>query len=574
MAYTKTNWVNGTTPLNETNLNKIESGIKNNDINIGEENYDNTKTYEVGDIVRYNEKIYKCITAITTAENFDISKWEQTNIVEIVQSEKSKIYELIEAISTPIVGEGENITLNDTAEKRFEKFDIEGNSEQEATPSPDYPSEIKTVGSNVNLFDKNTHILVNSFETRVQTDYILLKKGTYTLNFIGADSFYLMIFNENKEKVKETDWTEKNSSFELDNKYYIVITFRKNNNIALNKDEVVNIKLVEGTEVGEYSKYGQGCVKVTKCNKNIFKETYNRKDVTSAYASIVKGECFLEKDKTYVVSFDTTNNGGTVYIGEEFFQYINTYSVKCDGTRKFFTVKARKFGYVIDITVLKTLADTTNAYNISNVMINEYENDTDTEYVEHKSQTYTIPTQQPMRAIGDIRDTFILKENGKWYERHYTYRKIFDGTESFAIKSQTEEYIVFERNQTGKARGFTNIICSHFKTLNSTTEECVRGSTGSSYVYINISKGRLSSMDSDGFKEWLTAQYNAGTPVYVDYVLEEPLDIECTSEQTEILNQIYIKAKSYKGVTHIYSNDAVSPNFYVEAVKDLTTLIK
>lgn len=132
MSYTKTTWVDNTTPINETNLNKIESGIKNNDINIGEENYDNTKTYEVGDIVRYNEKIYKCITAITTAENFDISKWEQTNIVEIVQSEKSKIYELIEAISTPIVGEGENITLNDTAEKRFENFDIEGNSKQEA----------------------------------------------------------------------------------------------------------------------------------------------------------------------------------------------------------------------------------------------------------------------------------------------------------------------------------------------------------------------------------------------------------------------------------------------------------
>ena len=95
MAYVKTNWVDNTTPIDKNNLNKIEQGIENNDINIGEENYDNTKTYEVGDIVRYNEKIYKCITAITTAENFDISKWKQTNIVEIVQSEKSKIYELI-----------------------------------------------------------------------------------------------------------------------------------------------------------------------------------------------------------------------------------------------------------------------------------------------------------------------------------------------------------------------------------------------------------------------------------------------------------------------------------------------
>ena len=31
MAYTKTNWVNNTTPLNATNMNKIEEGIAAND---------------------------------------------------------------------------------------------------------------------------------------------------------------------------------------------------------------------------------------------------------------------------------------------------------------------------------------------------------------------------------------------------------------------------------------------------------------------------------------------------------------------------------------------------------------
>lgn len=191
MSYTKTTWVDNTTPIDKNNLNKIESGIKNNDINIGEENYDNTKTYEVGDIVRYNEKIYKCITAITTAENFDNSKWEQTNIVEIVQSEKLKIYELIEAISTPIVGEGENITLNDTAEKRFENFDIEGNSEQEATPSPDYPSEIKTVGSNVNLLENTAKTqTVNGVTFTVNKDGTVIANGTATaVSFIAINTF-------------------------------------------------------------------------------------------------------------------------------------------------------------------------------------------------------------------------------------------------------------------------------------------------------------------------------------------------------------------------------------------------
>lgn len=34
MAYEPTNWVNGITPVNETNLNKIEQGIKDNADNV------------------------------------------------------------------------------------------------------------------------------------------------------------------------------------------------------------------------------------------------------------------------------------------------------------------------------------------------------------------------------------------------------------------------------------------------------------------------------------------------------------------------------------------------------------
>jgi hypothetical protein len=35
MAYTKTTWVNGETPINADNLNHIEGGIKNNETSIG-----------------------------------------------------------------------------------------------------------------------------------------------------------------------------------------------------------------------------------------------------------------------------------------------------------------------------------------------------------------------------------------------------------------------------------------------------------------------------------------------------------------------------------------------------------
>ena len=46
-----------------------------------------------------------------------------------------------------------------------------------------------------------------------------------------------------------------------------VIIPSKTGYIAIRTSNTAKVKLVEGTEVGEYSKYGQGCVKVTKCNK-------------------------------------------------------------------------------------------------------------------------------------------------------------------------------------------------------------------------------------------------------------------------------------------------------------------
>lgn len=49
---------------------------------IGTENYDNTSSYDIGDYCIYLDKVYRCITAITTAEEFDVTHWERITIVD------------------------------------------------------------------------------------------------------------------------------------------------------------------------------------------------------------------------------------------------------------------------------------------------------------------------------------------------------------------------------------------------------------------------------------------------------------------------------------------------------------
>lgn len=49
--------------------------------------YDNTATYAVGDCCIYNNTLYKCNTAITTAEDFNSTKWDAITITELVNAE-------------------------------------------------------------------------------------------------------------------------------------------------------------------------------------------------------------------------------------------------------------------------------------------------------------------------------------------------------------------------------------------------------------------------------------------------------------------------------------------------------
>ena len=58
-------------------LKEISSYTANKDVI--SDKYDSSKTYSVGDYCIYDDTLYKCKTAVTSAEEFDSSKWEATN---------------------------------------------------------------------------------------------------------------------------------------------------------------------------------------------------------------------------------------------------------------------------------------------------------------------------------------------------------------------------------------------------------------------------------------------------------------------------------------------------------------
>lgn len=43
-------------------------------------------TYNVGDLVFYNNNLYQCTTAVSAPESFDLSKWSATTIADVIAS--------------------------------------------------------------------------------------------------------------------------------------------------------------------------------------------------------------------------------------------------------------------------------------------------------------------------------------------------------------------------------------------------------------------------------------------------------------------------------------------------------
>jgi len=438
-------------------------------------------------------------------------------------------------------------------------------------PNPDYPSEIKTVGSNVNIFDcsKGRHEgTYNGINIRYENDYLVLN-GTSTnvvdiyLCYSGLNDELLNHLNNNYGKYTLSN----NLGFEN----YIQTTSGYKNNVAditendkairafvrmpsqkTYSNEILKIKLVEGTEVGEYSKYGQGSVKVTKCNKNIAKDITYTEQVTK-YSRIIYATYTLIKGKTYYFSFDTDNSGLQVYrqspsaLGLE---SANVYSFTCDGKRKSFYGVASKTK-TITMEVINRLSDSSNTpVTCSNFMISTLE---DISHEPHQEQSYIIPTQQEMLE-GDYFDWDNEEEVHVWEKlvfkgnENWNLDDIYNGIAQFSLSVNAvyiNEYDTVIRTMSNyfKGVGFDSSWL---------IDNCVT-IRKNSRVRIMISKYTT----VEQFKTWLKSKYDEGTPVIVYYKLATPKRLPF-KEQKEIEKELS-HATTYEGTTHIYSTDSISP---------------
>ena len=64
--------------------------------------YSASRTYDVGDICIYDNNLYKCVTAVETAETFDQAKWNKTSFAALHADQEKKISENTQSLTNKL----------------------------------------------------------------------------------------------------------------------------------------------------------------------------------------------------------------------------------------------------------------------------------------------------------------------------------------------------------------------------------------------------------------------------------------------------------------------------------------
>ena len=446
-------------------------------------------------------------------------------------------------------------------------------------PSAEFPSEIRNVGDNGNLYDKdNPNVLdtpidsnglggnvKNTYKTvwipcKPNTTYTVSKKYDATKNrFALAYTSDEPNYSQQVEGYVSNAYTNvmtitTNSTA----KYLIAYVWIAGGSVTY-QEMLDSIKIEKGTQATLDNGHGLGSMEIIICNKNIlnqdlelFQGNYdNNGNVITNPDRRIDKYIFLAKGN-YIL-WSTINNWINVLIYNKNKKLL---SVKNSNTNKEIAFTLDEDGYI------------RFGFNsiVESLKVFQLERNTEkTTSEEHKQQIILFPFKKGQRLMeGDY-----LAEDGI----HHTRKQaVLDGTENWvtltAQKGDNTSYFYCTKTDMKKA---SSIICNQFKNraVWSTDVEGIQSITDN-LIRLRINTSRASTVSE--LEAWLAAQKEAETPVLIEYELAEEEVESYTEAQKEARKQIE-NAKSYEGQTNIFSNNDVSPVFEVTARRDLNAIL-
>ena len=461
---------------------------------------------------------------------------------------------------------------------RFEQYGM--------MPSTDYPSEIKTVGSNVNLFDKdnvnklNAVLDVSSIVANPsgKSFYIKVKSDTaYTISRKIVGSRFVVGTTANLPAAGETIIDRKvnneGSSITLTtskNVNYLVVYYLYNS--SENEEEILdNIKIEKGSVATPYSSCGMGSAEVDVVNKTLL-NIANTEETTKGGITYSIKNGILKLNGTATASFDIQLSKN---IKRKKGKYTHSSSYIQSGLYISFdnlaytmissTVGNKKTFEITEDTTYKTYfiwIDKGTVLSNVEIKLQLEVGDTATDFVEHQSQTAIMPVQQEMLQGDYIEDVehhewgkLVLKGDNVWEKvsNLYQNKTTYFQTQSFDNLLKTEEIIsnYFTKKRLWE-KDVEGIVCDPSRAYS---------------LRIRVNK-TIASTPSE-LNAYLKARYDANDPIVIYYKLANAIDLELTEAQKAVREQ---KLHTYKNVTNINLSDELA-SIDVTYKKDLDTIL-
>ena len=450
-------------------------------------------------------------------------------------------------------------------------------------PSPDYPSELVSVGYE-NLFDISAwvgaNVLINNgVLNNVDANGITITSTandcytrygniptigvepntTYTLSFNKLNntvgSQYVIFFNENDTQLGMVNTSTLTRTFTTpSNCKYIRVRFGIQN--AGLTETFYDIQITKGTQAHSYIPYGKYGIEVKTNGKNLFdkdKEKDNFFYNSGGTTTVSQENTFVNQEiplnNTYTISYSNRVNAASV------FAFVRFVEFNASGTFiKRTSLENNKSTIILDSNTRKVIVSVDtgpNAY-FEDLQI-EKEIVTNPTYEPYKSNTYLYTLDNPLRSIGSIKDLLYIK-NGMLYVDRKIGSVVLDGNEDNWNTEADNAYIAITDAKGNNTKSLSNNFI-YTKTANNLWGYMKFGNVNNNIIFYKaiVEKSNLAS-----FKSWLSTHNTE-----VQYLLNEPY--------TEELGQAQIP-NTYEGITYIDILSNINTNSYLQYRQNKTQL--
>lgn len=449
------------------------------------------------------------------------------------------------------------------------------------SPSPDYPSEIETVGSNENLCNGINQGYYLNFETSLcgllsgnNGLIIPTTGGKYTISTqINQTRYRVACINEKPIEDKTVtaykgvnkDGTSNNITIDTSGYAYLII----------NATDLTKIKIERGSTATPYSPYGMGSVEIDVVNKNLFDIS-----ILNDYATVNGSEFSFDKGilPMKVPKIYGFNNSKKYILSWKFKQFDSSAADNVRGVVLQAFNKDNKLIAELSSNINKNgerKTEVTGLEYISFSYGNEGRNiiydlqieeasekQTEaTQYEPHQSQTAIMPIQQEMLTGDYIKDI----------EHHEWGKLVLTGDETIYTASYDRFYIVGVSNLEYSNLKDINVVSNYFLQHSGeafTTADNIIFTLPGNAESIFFRSSKFSTVEE--FRKWVLDKYNAGTPVTIYYKLATPTNLKLTEEQKTVRDT---KLYTYKNITNINVSDELA-SVEVEYKKDQDTINK